>query len=177
MKESFLNYLKHHVPEYDQYLKRYSNPGLKRINKMVNGEKFDVSVHLIRETVSKKKDFFFVSDFDDIKHFNSYYNYRINEIEKELKDNTIEPFVKITGFELGYNCIIIKYDTVEHEQDYKKRLRENERRIALNDMIPIIQDAARDFEEHNQQKIEENRKLVIQKKIEALQRELENLGD
>ena len=178
MHESFLNYLIHNVPEYQLYVVKYGSPGLKRVNKMIQGIKLPCDETLLRGTTNKEQAFGLTDEFSSVEGYIKYFRTRMQQIEDELRDSS-EQFVKITSFMTNYHGeLLVYYEVQESEHTFKKRLKENERIKTLNALIPLVQAAAESFQTHTQERINEQRKLGIKKKMEALQRELNDLdGD
>lgn len=175
MHESFLNYLNHNVPEYQQYVAKYGSPGLKRVNKMVQGIKLPCDETLLRGTTYKEQTFSMSSEFSTVEGYINYFRTRMQEIENELRDS-VEPFIKISSFQTNYRGeLVVNYEVQESSHTFKKRLKENERIKSLNALIPLVQAASECFQNDTQERINEQRKLGIKKKMEALQRELNEL--
>lgn len=177
MHESFLNYLNHNVPEYQLYVAKYGSPGLKRVNKMVQGIKLPCDEIVQRGSTFLEQEFNMCCEFSTVEGYINYFRNRMQEIENELRISTA--FIKVSSFYTNYRGqLVVNYEVQESSPTYKKRVKENERIKSLNALIPLVQAAAESFQTHTQERINEQRKLGIKKKMEALQRELNELeGD
>lgn len=176
MSDAFTSYLNNNVPEYKEYSRKYGTPSVKRINKMVQGVKLSAQEIVERGTNFKNTSYHITKEFTDVEEFIKYFRGFMNDVEKELRENPIQLFVGIESFSFNSYCGVgICYRVQESDSDYKDRIKENERKKALNELIPLIQAAHQSFLTARNEHINEQRKLSIQRKIEELQNELQNL--
>lgn len=174
--DAFTSYLNNNVLEFKDYSKKYGTPSIKRINKMVQGIKMPAKEVLERGTIFKNTSFSIANEFNDVEEFIKYFRTFMIDVENNLRSKRTELFAGIESFALNsYSSIGICYKVQESDSEYKTRLKENERMKALNALIPVIQSAHETFLTARQEEINEQRKLSIQRKIEALQNELQNL--
>lgn len=178
MSDAFISYLGNNVPEFNEYSKKHGTPSIKRINKMVQGIKMPAQEVLERGTQYKDKSFSIKSEFNDVEGFIKYFRGFMVDIENQLRDNPLEVFVGIEAFSFNsYNSIGLRYQIQEHPQDYKVRVKENNRMKEINSLIPLVQAAHQSFLTARQEHINDQRKLSIKRKMEELQRELDELGE
>lgn len=178
MTDAFISYLDNNVPEYKEYSKKYGTPSVKRINKMVKGIKMPAHEVLERGTNFKNTSFRIEDEFTDVEEFIKYFRRFMVDVENNLRSNRIELFAGIESFSLNsYSSIGICYKVQESDTEYKSRSKENERMKELNSLIPLVQAAHQSFLTARQEHINEQRKLSIKRKMEDLQRELDELGE